>query len=89
MQVTYSQNTPALQIRNFPEPLHRLLAERAKSERRTISQQASVLLTQALITSPIGDARRATLEAIRKRGKTYDFTKMPTPEELIREDRNR
>jgi plasmid stability protein len=33
---------PSLQIRDLPEPLHRLLQHRAQAHKRSISQQALV-----------------------------------------------
>ena len=80
---------PALQIRDFPASLHSQLAERAKQERRTIAQQATVLLAQALSTASHQERRGAILSKISKRRPVLDFSKIPAPEDLIREDRNR
>jgi plasmid stability protein len=33
---------PSLQIRDLPEPLHRLLQHRAQAQKRSLSQQALV-----------------------------------------------
>lgn len=41
-----------LYVRNFPAGLHRKLKARAKRERRSISQQVTVLLTRALESAP-------------------------------------
>lgn len=80
---------PALQIRDFPESLHRLLAERARQERRTIAQEATVLLAEALAVSPPGERRRAVLDDLSRSRKRFDFSRITPPEKLIRADRNR
>jgi hypothetical protein len=78
---------PALQIRDLPVPVHRLLVERAARERRTIAQQAAVLLAEALAV-PSPEARRAVLAELARSRKRYNFTRITPPEELIRADRN-
>lgn len=80
---------PALQIRDFPADLHHQLAARAKQERRTIAQQATVLLSEALAVASAQDRRRGILTEARRSRKKFDFSRIPTPEELIREDRDR
>jgi hypothetical protein len=80
---------PALQIRDFPPSLHNLLAARAKQERRTIAQQATVLLAEALASTPPQERRRAVLAELARSRKRFDFTRIPPPEDLIRADRNR
>lgn len=79
---------PPLQIRDMPEAVHRLLVERAARERRTIAQQASVLLAEAL-AAPSPEARRAVLAELARSRKRYNFTRITPPEELIRADRDR
>lgn len=80
---------PALQIRDLPASIHRLLVERARRERRTIAQQATVLLAEALAVSPPQERRRAVLAELNRSRKQFDFTRITPPEDLIREDRNR
>ncbi len=80
---------PALQIRDFPDAAHRLLVERAKREHRSIAQQATVLLTEALAAEPPRERRRAVLAGLSRSGRHYDFPPIGAPEELIRADRNR
>ena len=81
---------PALQIRDFPAPLHRMLAERARLERRTIGQQATVLLSEALTVSQQRKERlRALLARVGKTRRKFDFSVITPPEDLIRTDRDR
>ncbi|MGD1070621.1 MAG: hypothetical protein ABSB15_10820 [Bryobacteraceae bacterium] len=81
---------PALQIRNLPASLHRQLVDRAKREHRSIAQQATVLLTEALAVSPQPqERRRNVLAELSRSRRRFDFTRIPPPEDLIRADRNR
>jgi hypothetical protein len=79
---------PSLQIRDLPASLHRLLVERARQERRTIAQQATTLLMEALAVPP-RERRRAVLAELSRKRKRFDFARIAPPEELIRADRNR
>jgi len=47
---------PSLQIRDLPEPLHRLLQHRAQAHKRSLSQQA--LADLEAIASPDGARSR-------------------------------
>ncbi len=83
---------PLLQVRDFPEPLYRALEERAREERRSISQQTIVLLDHAL--GPIPDnkkRRKALLKNIDDIHTAYalDYEHLSNPALLIREDRER
>ena len=80
---------PALQIRDLPASLHSLLVERARRERRTIAQQATVLLAEALAASPPQERRRAVLAELARGRKRFDFARITPPEDLIRMDRSR
>jgi plasmid stability protein len=81
---------PALQIRDLPASVHRLLVERATRERRTIAEQATVLLTEALSGTPSPqERRRAVLAELARGSKRFDFTSTAPPEDLIRVDRDR
>ena len=79
---------PALQIRDLPVEVHRLLTERARREHRSITQQATVLLTEALVANP-KERRRAVLAKLSRSRKKFDFAQIGAPEDLIRTDRNR
>ncbi len=80
---------PSLQIRDLPEPLHRLLQRRAQAHKRSLSQQALADLE----TLAGGDPRRRRREALErieqrcKQGEPLPWHQ--SPEELIRADRDR
>jgi hypothetical protein len=90
MPFAYNRSMPALQIRDFPVALHRMLIERARLERRTIAQQATVLLAEALTAAQSPKERRsAVLAGIVTSRRRFDFKRITPPEKLIRADRNR
>ena len=80
---------PILQIRDLPDDLYAELRREAERSHRSISQQAIVELrkAQGLDVS----ARHATIERLRRAAPILPMGKkgVPTPEELIREDRDR
>ncbi|MEX0588120.1 MAG: hypothetical protein WD136_02590 [Cyanobium sp.] len=80
---------PSLQIRDLPEPLHRLLQRRALAHKRSLSQQALADLE----TMAGGDPRlrrREALERIKQRWAQRLPLQWPEPpEDLIRADRGR
>ncbi len=79
----------SLQIRDMPEPLHQLLQQRARRHNRSLSQQALCDLEQASGGNP-RERRLAALErleALAAAGCGRPF--QPTPEQLIRVDRDR
>ena len=81
---------PSLQIRDLPDPIYRLLVERAREDRRTLAQEATVLLSEALVVSEPPKNRRGKILAELSRGRRrINFARMSTPEQLIREDRDR
>jgi hypothetical protein len=86
----YAGGVPILQIRDFPDSLYGKLAQSAKIERRSLARQATVLLEQALNAPTEPRARRLELlnrfsaPAIRRR-----LPARPSPERLIRKDRER
>lgn len=81
---------PSLQIRDLPDAIYRLLVERAREERRTLAQEATVLLSEALVASePPKNRRGKVLAELSRERRRINFAKMPTPEQLIREDRDR
>jgi plasmid stability protein len=81
---------PSLQVRDLPESIHLRLAERARREHRTISQEATVLLARALEVS-LGNVerRRSVLEGLKAEPLTAAPALLKPPEELVREDRER
>jgi plasmid stability protein len=80
---------PSLQIRDLPEPLHRLLQHRAQAHKRSISQQALVDL-EAIAGDDARERRRLVLDRIARRGSLATaLAEDQTPETLIRADRER
>jgi len=81
---------PSLQIRDLPEPIYRQLRQAAEREHRTLSQQATALLAQALDAHPGAvDRRRALIERLAQRPLVADLESLVPPEQLVREDRER
>jgi plasmid stability protein len=76
----------ALQIRDLPDPLHQILQLRA---RRSLSQQALSDLQQACGGDPSERRRQALMElaALAEKAGSQRFD--PSPEDLIRQDRER
>jgi plasmid stability protein len=80
---------PSLQIRDLPEPLHRLLQHRAQVHKRSLSQQALVDL-EAIASEDGRERRRLVLDRIARRGPLATaLAADQTPEALIRADRER
>ncbi len=80
---------PSLQIRDLPEPLHRLLQRRARLHKRSLSQQALADL-EALAGGDPRQRRQQALERIEQRWQQRPALHWPeAPEELIRADRDR
>jgi plasmid stability protein len=80
---------PSLQIRDLPEPLHRLLQHRAQAHKRSLSQQALVDL-EAVAGEDPRQRRGRVLERIARRGPLGAALGGDlTPEALIRADRER
>lgn len=80
---------PALQIRNLPDDLYELLSMRAVRAHRSLAQQTVVELRQAL--GPAGQARRqAVLQRLADEQRQVPTPKLhPTPQALVRADRDR
>lgn len=80
---------PSLQIRDLPEPLHRLLQHRARAHKRSLSQQALADL-EAVAGGDQRQRRREVLDRIERRGPLQPAVAWDqTPEDLIRADRGR
>ncbi|MGH9662093.1 MAG: FitA-like ribbon-helix-helix domain-containing protein [Bryobacteraceae bacterium] len=81
---------PSLRVRDLPEAIYRRLVERARQEHRTIAQQATVLLARALDTqSTPRERRNLLLKQLRARPLVRDPARLPAPDTLVREDRQR
>jgi plasmid stability protein len=80
---------PSLQIRDCPEPLHQLLQLRARRHHRSLSQQALVDLQQVCGGDP-RERRQQALNALQAMARQLPPRRFdPSPEELIRQDRDR
>jgi plasmid stability protein len=80
---------PSLQIRDLPEPLHRLLQRRARAHKRSLSQQALADL-ETMAGGDQRQRRQLTLERIQQRWKQrLPLQWTQPPEDLIRADRER
>lgn len=83
---------PTLQVRNLPEEIYSRLVERAREERRSLAQQATVLLAEALQVNEQRLARQRTaLDSLVARGARMRKRGLPVldPVAMIREDRER
>jgi plasmid stability protein len=79
----------SLQIRELPDDVYEALARRARAEGRSLAQQAVVELKRL----PGRDARERRRETVERLLGKLDASRgrdlQPTPEALIREDRER
>jgi hypothetical protein len=78
---------PTLQIRDMPDDVYQGVANAARAEQRSLSQQAIVELRRALGLG--SDDRRAAVIARLRADKRRLPRKAPRPETLLREDRDR
>jgi hypothetical protein len=80
---------PLLQVRDFPQGLYDQLGSLARRERRSVAQQATVLLGDALASSSVAGRRRdqALADAAALRDQTPANGLDPTV--LVRQDRQR
>ncbi|WP_415408745.1 FitA-like ribbon-helix-helix domain-containing protein [Synechococcus sp. A10-1-5-9] len=80
---------PSLQIRDLPAPLHEDLQRRARANKRSLGQQALHDLEQLAG----GDAIERRKQVFASLNSLWDgkspMTLTPSPEELIRSDRER
>lgn len=80
---------PSLQIRDLPDDVYEALAFRAETEHRSLAQQAIVELRR-IPELTARERRLAILGELKKRIASEPSCQLaPTPEELIREDRER
>lgn len=81
---------PTLQIRNLPEDLHRELAESARREGRSLTQEAVVVLRRGLeqLAEDPRERRRRLFKEWAARPIEIKGEMIP-PEVIIREDRER
>jgi plasmid stability protein len=77
---------PSLQIRELPEDVYEVLAERARREGRSLAQQAVAELRR-MVELAAADQRRQVLDALDQPGEGPQRT-LPDPVMLVREDRD-
>ena len=86
----YNAGMPTVQIRELPEPVYQKLRETAEFEHRSLSQQAVVLPARALEVREFPKQRRQRLlQRLAEKPLVESTVAMPSPEDLVREDRNR
>jgi plasmid stability protein len=78
----------SLQIRDLPDDLYQALAFRAPQERRSLAQQAVVELRR-IPALTAGVHRREVPARIGESLQKPEVLPSPSPEELVREDRER
>lgn len=74
---------PLIQVRDVPDHIHRVLAEQAHRERRSLAQQVVAVLARGLDVNPDAKARRRTLID------SLQANRLTDPARLIRKDRRR
>jgi len=80
---------PSLQIRDLPEHLYEILAEKARRNRRSLAQQATIEL-ERMVEAEARTRRLNTVSTLRARVEANGAqeTKL-VPAEVVREDRDR
>jgi hypothetical protein len=84
----WNASMPNLQIRDLPEDVYQAVAEAARIERRSLSQQAIIELRRALGLTAAAQRTAQALTALRESGRRLPEGAQP-PEDLLREDRDR
>jgi plasmid stability protein len=79
---------PSLQIRDLPDDVYQALAFRARQEHRSLAQQAVAELRR-IPALTVGERRRAVIARSRATLHKPEIPLSPSPEDLIREDRER
>jgi len=81
---------PILQVRDVPNTIYQKLAQQARKEHRSLSQQAIVELARALnISLSAKDRRYQIIQSVHDIHEQLSFEPKKNPDELIREDRQR
>ena len=81
---------PSLQVRELPDNIYHLLQERARTEHRSLAQEAVILLAKGLQTSVTNKQRRRILLSKITANKTVsETTKTIDPLVWIHEGRDR
>ena len=78
---------PILQVRDVPQELYEKLRYLAEKEHRSLAQETIVLLNESVDHRLENqNRRRKLLESFKGLG--VDTSRLPSPEQLIREDRD-
>jgi len=78
---------PVLQVRDLPQEIYNKLTYLAEKEHRSLAQETIVLLEEGIDKRLDNQSRRKKIiESFA--GLDIDMTGLPTPAELIREDRD-
>lgn len=81
---------PTLQIRNLPQELYDQLKESARESKRSMTQQAILLLQKSLKSSSEDRKRKVTdLQVLNEKIRQPEGANIDEIMEWIREDRNR
>ena len=80
---------PLIQVRDVPAHIHRLLAENAARQRRSLAQEVVTVLARGLEVELDAKARRRRVLRAIQSGAPMDTRKLRGPARLIREDRQR
>ena len=80
---------PTLQVRDLPEDVYHRLQDLAESDHRSLAQETVVLLRDALGARRSPQLRRQTALAAMPAVRLPDGETLPSPADLIREDRDR
>lgn len=79
-----------LQIREVPETVYEALTEASKQARRSLTQQTLVTLERGLgLDEAPQQRRRRIISAVRNQAPIAQAEDLPSPEALVREDRDR
>ncbi len=79
---------PALTIRNIPADVYARLRERARRNRRSITQEAAMIIEEAIRQAEVAANPWAEVERIREAIRSR-YGSFPDSAALIREDRQR
>jgi len=86
---TWSRAIPSLQIRDLPEHLYEILAEKARRNRRSLAQQATIEL-ERMVEAEARARRLEVVSELREAARVCDKRETTLdPVEAIREDRDR
>jgi hypothetical protein len=81
---------PTLQVREVPMHVYGQLKELAAKEHRSLGQQTLVTIERGLNAVPDAvERRRALLDKVRRRTVGPKASDLPSPADVLREDRSR